>query len=69
MRGQSKVRGLLHYEEVNFQGTYNQTKQLGWRWRHHVLVVVATQGKAPRVVPFKGEWRKRYRVLVLSLVR
>jgi hypothetical protein len=62
------MRGLLHHEELNFQSTYNQTTQLGWRWRHHMLMVVVVQGKVPRVVPL-GEWRKRYKVLVLSLVK
>jgi hypothetical protein len=65
MRGQSKVRGLLHHEKVNFQSMPNQARWLGWRWRHHELVAVTIQRRALRVVPLKGEWKKRYRKLML----
>jgi hypothetical protein len=65
MRGRSKLRGLLHHKKVNFQGMPNQATWLGWRWKHHELVVVIAQGKAPGVVPLKGEWRKRYKKLML----
>jgi hypothetical protein len=34
-----------------------------------MLMVVAARRKVPRVVPLKGEWRKRYKKLVLILIR
>jgi hypothetical protein len=63
------VRGLLHHKKVNFQGTPNQATWLGWRWTHRKLLMAATQGRALGIVPLKGEWKKRYRELVLGLVR
>ncbi len=63
------MRGLLHHKEVNFQGTPNQATRLGWRWTHHKLLVAAFQGKALGIVPFKGELMKRYKELMLGLIR
>jgi hypothetical protein len=69
MKGQGNVKKLLQHEKMSFQGAPNQATWLGWKWKHHKLVVAATQGRSSRVVPFKGEHRKKYKELVLGLVR
>jgi len=47
---------------------HNQTTWLGWKWRHHELVVVVVQGRVLSIVPLKGKWRKMYKGLMLNLV-
>jgi hypothetical protein len=69
MGGQGNVKRLLQHEEVNFQRAPNQVTWLRWRWRHHKLVVVVIQGRFLGVVPFKGEHRKKYKKLMLGLIR
>jgi hypothetical protein len=69
MRGQGNAKRLFQHEEMSFQRAPNQTTWLRWRWRHDKLVVAAIQGRFPRVVPFKGEHRKKYKELMLGLIR
>jgi hypothetical protein len=69
MKKQGNVKRLLYHEEVNFPSAPNQTTLWKWRWRHHWSVMAIVQDRFSKQVPFKGEGRKRYKKLVLGLVR
>jgi len=69
MKGLGNVRRLLYHEEVSFLSVPNQTTLWKWRWRYQWMVMVVVQGWFSGEVLLKGKGRKRYKELVLVLVR
>jgi hypothetical protein len=69
MKSLGNVRRLLYHEEVNFLSAPNQTTLWKWRWRYQWLTMVVTQVWFLAEVLLKGKGRKRYKELVLGLVR
>jgi hypothetical protein len=67
--GLRKGEGASTSQRSELSSTPNQATWLGWRWTHRKLLMAATQGRALGTVPLNGKWKKRYRELVLGLVR
>jgi hypothetical protein len=69
MKGQNNVRRLLQHKKVSFQRGTQPSNMVKMKVEASQVGVVATQGRSSKIVLFKDKHIKKYKKLVLNLVR